>query len=97
MLCASAFVLNIDLCLLFMCLRLTFVESYTLGTAGVDIVGNWGFGYVIDLVWRVLLLLLLLLLLFLVYSGTLKLVGSHVVVEGVAAIYVLSCIARSVI
>ena len=55
----------------------------------MDIVGNWGFGCVIDIVWCVLLLL--------VYIGTLKLFGSHVVVAGVAAIDVLCSIARSVI
>ena len=88
-LCAGAVVLNVYLCRLFMCLRLTFVDYSTLGTDGVDIVVNWVFGCVIDLVWRVLLLL--------VYSGTLEIVGSHVVVAGVAAIDVLCSIARSVI
>ena len=56
-LCAGDVVLNISLCLLFMCLRLTIVDCSTLGTDGVDIVGNWGFGCFIDIVWRVLFLL----------------------------------------
>ena len=88
-LCAGAVVLNVDLCLLFLCLRLTIVDCYNLGTDGVDIVGNWVFGCVIDLVCRVLLLL--------VYSGTLKIAVSNAVVASVAEIYVLCCIARYVI
>ena len=89
LLCAGDVVLLVGLCLLVMCLRLAIVDCSTLGTDGVDIVGNWGFGCVIDLAWRVLLLL--------VYSCTLKLSGLRVVVAGVAAIDVLCFIARSVI
>ena len=90
-LCAGAVVLNAALCFFVPFLRLAFVDCSTLVTDGVDNVGNWGFGCVIDLC-RVLLLLLLL-----VYSGTLDLSGLYVVVVGIVAIYFLWCIARSVI
>ena len=89
LLCTGDVVLNVDLCLLFLCLRLTFVDCSNLGTDGVDILGNWGFGCVIDLVWHVLL--------FLVYSVTPELVGLHVVVAGVSPIYFLCSIARSML
>ena len=72
-----------------MCLRLDFVDCYTLGTDGVENVGNWGFGCVIDLVCCAVLLL--------VYSSTLEIAGPPVVVVGIFAICVLCCIARSVI
>ena len=39
-LCAGAVVLIVGVCLLFMCLRLAIVGCSTLGTDGVDIVGN---------------------------------------------------------
>ena len=89
MLCAGAVVQNIDLCFLVLCLRLDFVECSTLGTYGVDKVVNCGFVCVIYPVFRMLLLLL--------YCITLELAGSHIVVVSVVAIYVLCCIAHSVI
>ena len=55
----------------------------------MDNVGNWGFGCVIGIVCCVLLLL--------VYSGTLELFDSQVVVISVIAIDVLCYIAHSVI
>ena len=88
-LCFGAVVLKVYLCLLFLCLRLTFIDCSALGTDGVDIVRNWVFGCVVDIVLLVLLLL--------VYSSTLELVGLHVVVECLATIDVLCSIARSVI
>ena len=89
-LCAGAVVFIIGLCLFFMFLCLATVDCSTLGTAGVDLVVNYVVGCVIDPVCRVLLLLLM-------FSGTLDLSGSNVVVVGVAAIYVLWWVARSVI
>ena len=68
---------------------MTFVDCSTLVTDGVDIVGNWGLGCIIDIGWRALLLL--------VYIGTLKLTGAAVVYVGAFELAVLCCNARSVI
>ena len=85
---AGAVVWNLVLSSLVLCLRFVFVDCYTLGTDGVDNLGTWGFGFVIDLVCCVLLL---------VYSVTLKLAGAYVVVVGVVAIDIFCCNARSII
>ena len=77
-LCAGDDVLNLALCLFVLCLCLAFAGCSTLGTEGVENVGNWVFGCVVDLICRVLLML--------VYSGTLELAGLHVVVVGVVAV-----------
>ena len=89
MLCVDAVVLNIALCVLFLCLHLTIVYCSIIITDGVDIELIWGFGCVIDLVWCALLLM--------VYSVTLELVGSCAVVAGVAELVVLCCIACYVV
>ena len=89
LLCADADVWNVDIWFLVLCLSLAFIDCSSLGTAGVENVGNWVFGCVIDHVCRVLLLL--------VYSGTLDLDGLLVFVEGVVAIGVFCCTTRSVV
>ena len=73
----------------FMFLCLAAVDCSILGTIGVDIVDNCWVGCVIDIVWCKLL--------FLMFSGTLDISVSNVVVVGVAAIDVLWWIERSVI
>ena len=87
-LCASAVVWNLVLCFLVRCLWFVFVHWSTLGTDGVDNWGTWGFGGVMDIFCRVLLL---------VYSGTLRISGAPVVVVGAVALDVLCCNARSFI
>ena len=71
----------------FLCLRLTFVDCSTLVTDGVDIVGNWGLGCIIDIGWRALLLL--------VYIGTLELAGTPVFIGVTVALDFLPFIVRS--
>ena len=87
-LCAGAVVWNLVLRFLVQCLWFVFVDWSTLRNDGVDNWGTWGFGGVIDLICRVLLL---------VYSGTLELAGAPVVVVGAVELDVLICNTHSVI
>ena len=86
-LCSGPVAWKLFLCFLVRCLWFVFVDSSTLGTDGADNWVTWGFGGVIEIVCRLLLL---------VYSGTLELAGASVVVVGADALSVLCCNARSV-
>ena len=86
-LCAGAVVWKLVFCFLVRCLCF-FLVWHTLVTHGADNWGTWGFGGVMDMVYRVLLL---------VYIGTLKLTGAAVVYVGAFELAVLCCNARSVI